>query len=70
MLAILHFNENLKRQPMKTKEGKPYYHVVYPKFKYGEEVVRQVAIASWFFLVVLVPSCRFVSVLFVYHKNL
>ena len=44
ILAILHFYENLKRQTMTTKEGEPYFHVVYPKYKLGEEIVRQVAV--------------------------
>ena len=29
---------------MKTKEGEPYFHIVYPKYKLGEEVVREVAV--------------------------
>lgn len=44
-LAVLHFNENLNRQPKTTKNGRPYYSVTYPKFKLGEEVVRTVSSA-------------------------
>jgi hypothetical protein len=44
VLAILHFNENLHREQRHTKEGKPYFKVTYPKFKYGEEVVREVPV--------------------------
>ena len=43
-LAALHFNENLKRQTRKTEEGQDYFKVTYPKFKLGEELVRDVAI--------------------------
>ena len=44
ILASLHFNENLKRESKKDEDGKTYYKVTYPKFKLGEEVVREVAI--------------------------
>lgn len=44
ILASLHFNENLKRETKKSKHGKKYYNVVYPKFKHGREVVREVAV--------------------------
>jgi len=43
ILASLHFNENLRRNPKKRKESKPYMNVTYPKFKMGKEVVREVA---------------------------
>lgn len=42
ILAILHFNENLMRQPQCTKDGRTYYRVTYPKYKLGEEVVKHV----------------------------
>ncbi len=32
------------RDKRKTKEGKPYFHVTYPKYKYGDETVRQVPV--------------------------
>ncbi len=36
-----------------TKEGKPYFHVTYPKYKFGDETVRQVPVqptyGTWFF---------------------
>ncbi|XP_068750851.1 uncharacterized protein [Montipora capricornis] len=44
ILASLHFNENVKRETQKDANGKPYYKVSYPKFKLGEEVVREVAV--------------------------
>jgi len=44
ILAGLHFNENVKRETQREKDGKPYYKVTYPKFNLGEEVVREVAI--------------------------
>lgn len=43
VLASLHFNENLRRDPKQTKDGKTYMHVTFPKFKMGEEVVREIA---------------------------
>ncbi|XP_068760564.1 uncharacterized protein [Montipora capricornis] len=44
ILASLHFNENLLRETKKTENGKDYYKVTYPKFKLGEEVVREIAV--------------------------
>ncbi|CAH3153273.1 unnamed protein product [Porites lobata] len=38
ILASLHFNENLLREPQKTKDGKEYLLVTYPKYKFGEVV--------------------------------
>ena len=43
VLARLHFNENLRRDLKQTKDGKTYMHVTFPKFKMGEEVVREIA---------------------------
>ena len=43
VLASLHFNENLRRDRRQTKDGKTYMHVTFPKFKMGEEVVREIA---------------------------
>jgi len=31
-------------KPKKTEDGKDYYKVTYPKFKLGEEVVREIAV--------------------------
>eukprot|EP00112_Aurelia_sp_Birch-Aquarium-sp1_P021546 Seg5830.3 transcript_id=Seg5830.3/GoldUCD/mRNA.D3Y31 product="hypothetical protein" protein_id=Seg5830.3/GoldUCD/D3Y31 len=31
---------------MKTKQGTDYYHVVYPKFKLGEEMVRKIPVPA------------------------
>ncbi|XP_068701666.1 uncharacterized protein [Montipora foliosa] len=42
ILAVLHFNENVHRDTQLTKDGEKYYRVTYPKFKLGEEVVREV----------------------------
>lgn len=44
ILAILHFNENLSRETMKGKDGSDYIQVTYPKFKLGEEVVRDIRV--------------------------
>lgn len=41
-LAILHFNENLRRDGQKSKTGEQYRKVTYPKYKLGEEIVREV----------------------------
>lgn len=43
ILASLHFNENVQREAQTGKNGENYYRVSYPKFKLGEEVVRDVA---------------------------
>ena len=42
ILASLHFNENMKRQKLTSEDGQEYYKVTYPKFKLGEEVIREV----------------------------
>ena len=34
----------MKRQTQKSEEGNEYFKVTYPKFKLGEEVVREVAV--------------------------
>ncbi|XP_068711881.1 uncharacterized protein [Montipora foliosa] len=44
ILAVLHFNENVNRQTKKTENGEEYFRVTYPKFKLGDEVVREVAV--------------------------
>eukprot|EP00794_Sanderia_malayensis_P005834 gene5834-6531_t len=44
VLAMLHFNKNIKRVSPRAKDGSVYYNVTYPKFKLGEEVVREVAV--------------------------
>lgn len=42
-MASLHFNENVRRKTKQRKDGRYYVNVTYPKFKMGEEVVREVA---------------------------
>ena len=44
ILAILHFNENIKREAKKAKNGKTYMSIRYPKYKNGEELVRIVPV--------------------------
>lgn len=44
ILASLHFNENLKREIMKSQKGEEYVRIYWPKFKLGEEVVRGVMV--------------------------
>ena len=46
ILAYLHFNENVHRQTRMSKSGTPYIRVTYPKFKLGEEMVREVAVPA------------------------
>ena len=41
-LASLHFNENVQRERQIGKNGAQYLKVCYPKYKLGEEVVRDV----------------------------
>lgn len=36
-LAALHFNENIKRDPMKAKDGSIKVKIVFPKFKSGDD---------------------------------
>ena len=40
-MASTHFNENLHREKMVSKTGEQYYKVVWPKYKEGEEVVKE-----------------------------
>ena len=42
-LAALHFNENLRRKKAVGKNGEIYKKVCYPKFKLGEETVREIS---------------------------
>ena len=44
VLASLHFNENVHRECQTSKDGTPYMKVTYPKFKLGDEVVREVTV--------------------------
>lgn len=42
ILDSLRFNENLQRETQRASDGREYIRVTYPKFKMGEEVVREV----------------------------
>ena len=44
ILASLHFNENLSREHLTGKDGSGYVQVTYPKFKLGDEVVRDISV--------------------------
>lgn len=46
ILACLHFNENVRRDTVKRKDGQKYIKVSYPKHKLGDEVVREVAVPA------------------------
>lgn len=41
---MCHFNENVFREQQKALDGSLYFNVIYPKYKLGDEVVREVAI--------------------------
>ena len=45
-MAILHFNVNVNvnREKQRDKDGTAYYNVVYPKYKFGKDVVREIAV--------------------------
>ena len=45
-LAALHFNYNLRRDSKKNDQGEPRLCVTYPKYKDGEETVREAKIAT------------------------
>ena len=47
-ICLFHYvlrHTNLNRETKMTKNGTPYYSVTFPKFKLGEEVVRNVPVA-------------------------
>lgn len=46
ILAVLHFNENVRRPKKLAKDGSTYVNVTYPKYKNGGEVVRELAVAA------------------------
>ena len=43
-VSLPHFNENVQRATQVSKNGEAYIKVTYPKFKLGEEVMREVAV--------------------------
>ena len=46
-LAVIHFDNNLRREN-RMKNGVEQLHVVYPKFKNGEAVIRNVKVQQNF----------------------
>ena len=46
ILACLHFNENTHRETKISKKGNPYIRVTYPKYKLGEEMVREISVPA------------------------
>jgi len=52
-IAVLHFNENVKRETKRSATGEKYYSVTYPKFKNGGEVVRERKVPSTFSMYLL-----------------
>jgi len=59
VLASLHFNENVQRETQIGENGQ-YLRVCYPKYKLGEEVVRDVKI----------PPTYGISILLAFNSNL
>jgi hypothetical protein len=41
ILAALHFNYNIKREPQKDDQGQAKLRVTYVKYKYGDGTVRE-----------------------------
>ena len=49
ILAVIHFNYNLRREPIMNKSDKSErLKITYPKFKNGEATVRNVRVAQNF----------------------
>ncbi len=48
VLAVIHFNNNLKKDELVSQTGELQLKVVYPKFKNGEATVRSVRIQQNF----------------------
>lgn len=46
ILACLHFNENVHRETKRGKSGNKLLKVTYPKYKAGDELVREVAVPA------------------------
>ena len=44
-MACLHFNVNVCSKKKKTKKGDRYIKVTFPKYKLGDELVREIAVA-------------------------
>ena len=64
MLAICHFNENLKRETVQTKKGDDHLHVVYPKFNRGEEMVLKIPVPAMYGMLKTCSSCFIPSMKF------
>ena len=66
ILASLHFNENVQRQTKISVDGEEYLKVTYPKFKLGDEVVREVTVPPTFgmFPVSNTQGCFLLAALF------
>ena len=47
IIAVIHFNSNLHRKN-RTKDGEEQVSVIYPKFKNGEAIVRNVKVLQNF----------------------
>ena len=48
ILAVLHFNENVRKPKTLAEDGSKYVNFTYPKYKNGDEfeVVRELAVAA------------------------
>ena len=70
ILASLHFNENIQRETQLSRDGNEYIRVTYPKFKLGEEVVREVACPPTYGMITwLEILCNCFSGNFMHHFN-
>ena len=66
ILASLHFNENVQRQTKISDDGEECLKVTYPKFKLGDEVVREVTVPPTYgmFPVSIGQGCFLLAALF------
>ena len=70
ILASLHFNENVQRETQVGKNGLEYIKVSYPKYKLGEEVVRDVKTPPPYGKYILCTSIPFTQTRFCFEKKL
>ena len=69
ILASLHFNENVQRATQVGKNGLEYIKVSYPKYKLGEEVVRDVKTPPSYGKYILCTCIPFTQTGFCFEKS-
>ena len=69
ILASLHFNENVQRETQVGKNGLEYIKVSYPKYKLGEEVVRDVKTPPSYGKYILCTCIPFTQTGFCFEKS-